>query len=112
MLALIEELDDALDCLSLPVSTGFSPPSTRAAVDRCKPWLSMTYGSTVPDDFEQIRLIKFQPVFIRPETIVRLEERQSAFQLKMVGEGSYAIVFSSLTPTTALSSRSNVRRRT
>ena len=70
----------------------------RAAVDRCKPWLSMSYGSDVPEDFEQIRLIKFKPVFIRPETTVRLKKRQSAVQLKMVGEGSYAIVFSFTDP--------------
>jgi serine/threonine protein kinase len=58
----------------------------------------MTYGSTVPEGFEQIRLIKFESVFIRPETTVRLKKRQSALQLKMVGEGSYAIVFSFIDP--------------
>jgi eukaryotic-like serine/threonine-protein kinase len=70
----------------------------RAAIDRCKPWLSMSYGSTVPEDFEQIRLIKFEPVFIRPETTVKLKKRQSAVQLKMVGEGSHAIVYSFIDP--------------
>ena len=94
MLTLIEELEDVLDCLR---GAGFEvvfAAEYHAAVDRCKPWLSYSYGSTVPDDFEQIRLVKVKPVFSRPETIVRLKERQSAFQLKMVGEGSHAIVFS------------------
>ena len=98
MLALIDELDDVLDSLNV---AGFEVVFTaeyRAAVDRCKPWLSMSYGSTVPEDFEQIRLIKFLPVFIRPETTVRLKKRQSAVQLKMVGEGSYAVVFSFIDP--------------
>jgi hypothetical protein len=91
-------LDDVLDSLTVAGFDVIFAPEYRAAVDRCKPWLSMTYGSTVPDDFEQIRLIKFQPVFIRPETTVRLKKRQSAVQLKMVGEGSYATVFSFVDP--------------
>jgi hypothetical protein len=98
MLALIDELDDVLGSLKV---AGFEVVFTaeyRAAVDRCKPWLATSYGSTLPEDFEQIRLIKFLPVFIRPETTVRLKKRQSALQLKMVGEGSYAIVFSFIDP--------------
>jgi eukaryotic-like serine/threonine-protein kinase len=98
MLELIDELDDVLYSLKV---AGFEVVFTakyRAAVDRCKPWLAMSFGSSVPDDFEQIRLIKFEPVFIRPETTVRLKKLQSAVQLKMVGEGSYAIVFSFIDP--------------
>jgi eukaryotic-like serine/threonine-protein kinase len=94
MLALIDELDDVLGSLKVAGFEVVFAAEYRAAIDRCKPWLSMSYGSTVPEDFEQIRLIKFEPVFIRPETTVRLKKRQSAIQLKMVGEGSYAIVFS------------------
>jgi serine/threonine protein kinase len=98
MLALIEELHDVLDSLKVAGFDVVFATEYRAAVDRCKPWLSMTYGSTLPDDFEQIRLIKFRPVFIRPETTVRLKKRQSAVRLKMVGEGSYATVFSFVDP--------------
>jgi eukaryotic-like serine/threonine-protein kinase len=98
MLALIEELDDVLDSLKVAGFGVVFAAEYRAAIDRCKPWLSMTYGSTVPDDFEQIRLIKFQPAFTRPETTVRLKKLQSAVQLKMVGEGSYATVFSFIDP--------------
>jgi eukaryotic-like serine/threonine-protein kinase len=98
MLALINELDDALDSLKIAGFEVVFAADYRAAVGRCKPWLSMSYGSSVPDDFEQIRLIKFEPVFIRPETAVRLKKRQSAVQLKMVGEGSYAFVFSFIDP--------------
>ena len=98
MLALIDELDDVLGSLKVAGFEVVFAAEYRAAIDRCKPWLSMSYGSTVPEDFEQIRLIKFEPVFIRPETTVRLKKRQSAIQLKMVGEGSYAIVFSFTDP--------------
>ncbi len=98
MLALIDEVDDVLGSLKVAGFEVVFAAVYRAAIDRCKPWLSMSYGSTVPEDFEQIRLIKFEPVFIGPETTVRLKKRQSAIQLKMVGEGSYAIVFSFIDP--------------
>jgi hypothetical protein len=98
MLAMIDELDDVLGSLKVAGFEVIFAAEYRAAIDRCKPWLSMTYGSTVPEGFEQIRLIKFESVFIRPETTVRLQKRQSAVQLKMVGEGSYAIVFSFIDP--------------
>ena len=98
MLALIDELDDVLGCLK---DAGFEvvfADDYSSAVGRCKPWLSMSGGSTVPEDFEPIRLIKYKPVLTRPETTVRLKKRQSAVQLKMVGEGSCAIVFSFTDP--------------
>lgn len=98
MLALIDELDDVLDSLRAAGFEVVFDAEYRAALDRCKPWLSMSYGSAVPDNFEQVRLIKFKPVFIRPETSIRLKKRQSAVQLKMVGEGSHAIVFSFIDP--------------
>jgi hypothetical protein len=98
MLTLIDELDDTLAVLKAADFELVFTTEYRATIERCKPWLSMSYGSTVPEDFEQIRLIKFEPVFIRPETTVRLKKRQSALQLKMVGEGSYATVFSYIDP--------------
>jgi eukaryotic-like serine/threonine-protein kinase len=98
MLALIDELEDTLDCLKVAGFEVIFAAEYSVAIDRCKPWLSPSYGSTVPDDFEQIRLAKFAPVFSRPETRASLKKRQSAVQLKMVGEGSYAIVFSFTDP--------------
>jgi eukaryotic-like serine/threonine-protein kinase len=98
MLALIEELEDVLEVLKVAGFEVIFAAEYRAAVDRCKPWLAMTYGSEVPDDFEQIRLIKFQPIFSMSETSVRLKKQQSAVKLNMVGEGSYAIVYSFTDP--------------
>jgi tRNA A-37 threonylcarbamoyl transferase component Bud32 len=98
MLELIDELEETLEVLKVAGFEVIFAAEYRAAVDRCKPWLSMTYGSTVPDDFEQIRLIKFQPVFSMPETSVRLKKQQSAVKMNMVGEGSYAIVYSFTDP--------------
>ena len=98
MLRLIDELDDTLEVLKAAGFDVVISGEYRAAVERCRPWLSESGGSTVPDDFKPIRLIKFVPVFTRPETAVQLKKRQSAAQLKMVGKGSYATVFSFTDP--------------
>lgn len=98
MLALIEEIEDVLEVLKVAGFQVIFVAEYQAAVDRCKPWLAMTYGSEVPDGFEQIRLIKFQPVFSMSETSIRLTKQQSALKLNMVGEGSYAIVYSFTDP--------------
>ncbi|KLL10436.1 protein kinase family protein [Protofrankia coriariae] len=98
MLALIEELDDALGCLKTAGFEVVFADGYRTAIDRCTPWLSPSGGSAVPEDFEQIRLIKFEPVFARPETTARLKARRATPPLKMVGEGSYAIVYSFTDP--------------
>lgn len=98
MLALIDELDDALGSLKAAGLKVVFTDGYRAAIGRCKPWLSRSGGSTVPEDFGQIPLIRFEPVFIRPETTVSLKKRQLAAPLKMVGQGSYAIVYSFVDP--------------
>lgn len=98
MLALIEELEDTFESLTVAGFEMVFADEYRDALDRCKPWLSSGGGSTVPDDFEQIRLIKFKPVFTRPETAMRLKKQKSTIPLTMVGEGSYAVVYSFIDP--------------
>ena len=98
MLELIEELDEVLGTLKTAGIEVVFTTEYRAAVDRCRPWLASSYGSEVPDDFERIRIIRYSPVFSRPETTARLKKRESSVKLKMVGEGSYATVFSYIDP--------------
>lgn len=70
----------------------------QAALERCEPWLTPSGGSPVPDDFEQIEVVAYEPVFTRPSTTVRLKKQQAPVELKMVGEGSYATVYSYVDP--------------
>jgi tRNA A-37 threonylcarbamoyl transferase component Bud32 len=51
-------------------------------------------GSPVPEDFDPLPIIKYEPIFSRPDTVVKLKKSQSVIKLKMEGEGSYAVVFS------------------
>lgn len=94
LLSLIEEISDTLDTLKVAGHEVDFAAGYKAALERCGPWLSSSGGSTVPDDFQQIRLVKFEPVFTIPGLTVPLRKQQSGARLKMVGQGSYATVFS------------------
>jgi len=73
--------------------------SYQEAIERCEPWLSRSGGSTVPDGFEPIELLKVEPAMSRPTTTVKVSEKPKSADLKMVGHGSYANVFSYVDPT-------------
>ncbi|MFE4409810.1 protein kinase family protein [Streptomyces sp. NPDC056821] len=98
MLALIKEADEVLESLkSANVEVKLSE-EYRAAIESCKPWLRRSGGSAVPEDFKQIRVVKYEPVFTLPEDSIRLKKRDTGIQLQLVGEGSYAKVFSFIDP--------------
>lgn len=98
MIALIDEIEEALDLLR---TSGFEVSllgDYQAALERCEPWLSLSGGSEVPEGFQRIKVIKYEPVFIRPEATLSLQKTKTSVPLKMVGEGSYATVYSFTDP--------------
>jgi tRNA A-37 threonylcarbamoyl transferase component Bud32 len=98
MIALIDELGETLGTLRRAgFEVSFHKPYD-AAVRRCEPWLSMTQGSSVPEDFELIEIVKYEPVFIRPGTTVKLTKQNASVKLQLIGQGSYAQVFSFVDP--------------
>lgn len=72
--------------------------SYQQGVERCKPWLSPSGGSAVPDDFEPVEIIKYEPVFTEASSSVTLKQQPSPVELKMVGGGSYANVYAYVDP--------------
>lgn len=98
LIDLIEELNQDLHDLKQAGVEVTIADKYQQAIERCEPWLSQSGGSAVPDDFEQIEVIKFEPVFSRPATTVKLKKQQSRVELKMVGAGSYANVYSYVDP--------------
>jgi tRNA A-37 threonylcarbamoyl transferase component Bud32 len=68
------------------------------ALERCRPWLSPSGGSHVPDDFDPIPVVTYDPVFVYAASNIRLEKQPKPVPLKMVGSGSYAHVYSYLDP--------------
>lgn len=68
------------------------------AIERCRPWLSPSGGSPVPEDFQLIEVLKYDPVFTIGGSTVTLKKQQSPIDLKMIGEGSYANVYAYVDP--------------
>ncbi|WP_444664644.1 protein kinase family protein [Cellulomonas sp. CW35] len=52
----------------------------------------------MPDDFDPIRVVTYDPVFVYAASNIRLEKQPKPVPLKMVGSGSYAHVYSYLDP--------------
>ncbi|WP_409333263.1 protein kinase family protein [Trujillonella humicola] len=98
LLALIDEIENDLHTLKrCGVEVEFDN-GYQDALDRCRPWLSPSGGSTVPEDFELIELIDYQPVFTLLAASVKLKKGQEPVPLTMVGSGSYAHVYSYVDP--------------
>ncbi|MFD0393988.1 hypothetical protein ACFQ3Z_23125 [Streptomyces nogalater] len=98
MIALIREVDDVLGALkSADVVVDFNE-KYRAAMGGCRVWLKGSGGSVVPEDFEQIGIVKYEPVFALSGMVARLRKRNADVRLQLIGEGSYAKVFSFVDP--------------
>lgn len=98
LLSLIREIEADLHTLKRAGIEVELIDSYEAALERCLPWLSPSGGSAVPEDFEPIEVIAYEPVLIRVATSVRLKKHQEALELKMVGSGSFAHVYSYVDP--------------
>lgn len=97
LLSLIADLRQELhDLKRVGVEVELSHKYEKSLED-CEEWLSYSGGSTIPEDFKQIEVIRYEPVFIRGESTA-LAKSNFTPTLKMVGEGSYAIVYSYIDP--------------
>lgn len=98
LIALIDEINtDLYDLKRAGVEVSLDP-DYQEALERCEPWLSRSGGSAVPEGFEQLRITKFEPVFRRDMGSAQLADRSATVNLTMVGEGSYAHVYSYVDP--------------
>ncbi|MEU0094801.1 protein kinase family protein [Kribbella sp. NPDC006257] len=97
LLSLIKDLDADLRTLRRAGVEVQLVDSYQDAVKRCRPWLSPSGGSTVPEDFEPIEIITYEPV-LTLATDVKLKKHQVPMELKMVGSGSFAHVYSYVDP--------------
>lgn len=63
-------------------------------VAECKKFLSTSYGSTIPNDFSNINIQDYEPIFIVGGTIsLKTVNNIQKVSLKLIGEGSYAKVY-------------------
>lgn len=94
LIGLIKEIESDLHSLRRAhVQIEFTD-SYEAALERCRPWLSPSGGSTIPEDFEPIDVISYEPIFRHVSQSVTLRKQMEPVPLKMVGSGSYANVYS------------------
>ncbi|PKW07434.1 Protein kinase domain-containing protein [Streptomyces sp. 1222.5] len=98
MLALVKEVANFLNSLKHAGIQVDLAASYAGAIKSCQSWLVGSGGSTIPDDFEQITLIQYEPVFSRSDTEIKLKKSSQRTQLQLIGEGSYAKVFSFVDP--------------
>ena len=98
LIGLIDELAETIGTLRRAGFDVTFREDYNAAVRRCEPWLSTGGGSAVPEDFVPIEVERYEPVFVRSETEVKLKKQLAAVKLQLIGEGSYAHVFSFVDP--------------
>lgn len=98
LLSLIREIEADLHTLKRAGMEVELVDSYEVALERCLPWLSPSGGSAVPEDFEPIEVIAYEPVLTRVAKSARLKKHQEALELKMVGSGSFAHVYSYVDP--------------
>ncbi len=98
LLALIRELNDDLYELKRAGVEVKLAESYEEALERCQPWLARSGGSTVPADYEPIDVIRYEPLFSRASDTIRLTKQPDSLKMSMVGEGSYAHVYSYVDP--------------
>jgi tRNA A-37 threonylcarbamoyl transferase component Bud32 len=98
ILSLTKEVDDVLQSLKRAGVDVRLTKSYAEAIRNCRSWLVRSGGSTVPDDFEQITIVKYEPILFRPDTEIQLKKPSGRNQLQLIGEGSYAKVFAFTDP--------------
>lgn len=99
MIALIDEVHADLYALRRGgIDVELAPPY-QEAIERCQPWLSPSGGSTVPDDFDAIDVLRYEDVFTRLNATVRVAKDPEPQVLIMKGEGSHAHVYWYTDPT-------------
>ena len=63
-------------------------------LNECTKFLSLSGGSTIPDDLNRIRIIDYEPIFfLRKGIKVNRNSEDKRFNIKLIGSGSYAQVF-------------------
>lgn len=98
LISLIDDLkQDLHDLKQAGIAVSFNE-KYQSALERCRPWLEMSGGSTVPDGFEEIEIIRYEPVFTLSSEVLALKDHRDMVKMKMVGAGSYAHVYSYIDP--------------
>lgn len=94
LIALIDQAEELQTTLKNTELVFSLEPYYLDVIEQCKGFLSPSGGSTIPPQMRKIELYYTQPIFL-PKNTISLEcgMGQTACELKLIGEGSYAQVF-------------------
>lgn len=100
-LNLLEAVDQLrTKCNSTAYAFRLAENSYDDAIRRCRRFIVKSGGSTIPEGFTPIEIIDLSPVFRLSTSIAISQDSKIVYaNLKSVGEGSYAHVFSYVDPT-------------
>ena len=95
---------DAIDrlrtqCASTQYAFRLTDDSYDRIIRQCRQFVMKSGGSTIPEGFPPIEIIELMPIFQMSEIVTFAQNKKMIYaQLKAVGEGSYAKVFSYIDP--------------
>lgn len=94
LIALIDQTEELQTTLKSTELAFSLEPYYLNVIEQCKDFLSPSGGSTIPPQMRKIELYYTQPIFLLKNTIsLGRGMEQTACELKLIGEGSYAQVF-------------------
>src|SRR5690606_12988304 len=74
LISLMTQLDQDLHDLGRAGSEVELDQRYRDALDRCRPWLAPSGGSAIPDDFDPIIILNYEPAFSLSSATVQLKK--------------------------------------
>ncbi|MFJ8251270.1 protein kinase family protein [Streptomyces sp. NPDC094466] len=98
MIALIKEVSGVLDSLKSADVAVIFDEKYRVAMEGCSSWLKRSGGSPLPEDYTPVDIERYNPVFALSDSTVRLKKRKADVKIQLIGEGSFAKVFSFVDP--------------
>jgi tRNA A-37 threonylcarbamoyl transferase component Bud32 len=98
LIALIDEVRDAQQVLERAEMSFVISDKYREVLEECATFLVDSGGSPIPEDFQPIELVKYEPVFVMPDIQIHLPERRATVELQMIGSGSYGNVYRYIDP--------------
>jgi tRNA A-37 threonylcarbamoyl transferase component Bud32 len=94
LIGLIEEYKDLCNNLAGSEYQFQINQQYEQTIDYCESFLCVSGGSPIPEDFEKINIIEYDPIFsLSCSVIKRSNSSCLSFDIKMIGEGAFSHVY-------------------
>jgi eukaryotic-like serine/threonine-protein kinase len=92
LLSIIRKLDDLRAILTETENEIEINENYLKVIDRCRNFLKQSGGSTIPDDFENIEIIRYESVFRLTKKVIKISKSKTT-KITTIGEGAFSIVY-------------------